>query len=113
MKKLQFLALLMAFSGAALMVTSCDKGDDCGDTPPTYNSEMKAIIDAKCVSCHKTGGPAESVGVYSTYASMKPYFEQSWKEIDAGRMPQAGFPQLTDAEKSAYECWKNAGFPEN
>ena len=89
MKKFQFLALMMAFS------------------------EMKAIIDAKCANCHKTGGIAESSGVYTTYSEMKPNLAQSWTEINAGRMPQAGFPQLTDAEKAAYECWKNAGFPEN
>lgn len=113
MKKFQFLALMMAFSGTALMVTSCDKSDNCGDTPPTYTSEIKAIIDAKCANCHKTGGVAESSGVYTTYNDLKPNLAQSWTEIDAGRMPQAGFPQLTDAEKAAYECWKNAGFPEN
>ena len=113
MKKTQFLGLVFALSGTVLFITSCDKSDNCGDTPPTYTSELKAIIDAKCVTCHKAGGAAESVGIYSTYNEMKPNFSKAWTEVSAGRMPQAGTPQLTEAEKDAFECWKNAGFPEN
>ncbi len=110
MKKAKLFLLSCSVLGAVFFVASCDKGGDCDGTPPTYDGEMKAIIDSKCGNCHKVGGTAESSGVYTTYASMKPNFTQSWEEINAGRMPKTG--SLTDAQKQAFECWKDAGFPE-
>ncbi len=114
MKK-TFLFVAITFSvGFTALITSCgsDPALDCSTYNSTYNTNMKAIIDAKCVTCHKAGGSAESVGIYSTYALMKPNFSKAWEEIDAGRMPQSGSPKLTDQEKEAFECWKNGGFKE-
>jgi cytochrome c553 len=110
-KSTLFVALLC---GTVALNTQCGKGgeENCS-TPSTYNSNMKAIIDAKCVTCHKVGGTAEAIGVYSTYAGMQSNLEESWNQVDQGKMPKSGSPQLTDAEKTAWECWKNAGFPEN
>jgi uncharacterized membrane protein len=113
MKKTKMLLLACSILGTVFLAVSCDKGNDCGDAPPTYTSEMKAIIDAKCVNCHKAGGSAESIGIYSTYNEMKPNFASSWQEVKAGRMPKGGGAKLTDAEKDAFECWQKAGFPEN
>ncbi len=110
MKKAKLLLLSCTIMGALFTLASCDKSDKCGDNPPTYDGELKAIIDAKCTTCHKAGGTAESVGIYSTYAEMKPHFAKSWEEVDAGRMPKTG--SLTDAQKEAFECWQAAGFPE-
>jgi uncharacterized membrane protein len=114
MKK-TFLFVATTFSiGLAAIITSCnpDPKLDCSTYNSTYNTNMKAIIDAKCVTCHKAGGSAESLGIYSTYAQMKPNFSKAWTEVDAGRMPQSGSPKLTDKEKEAFECWKNGGFKE-
>jgi hypothetical protein len=114
MKK-TFLFVAITFCiGFSALITSCgsDPALDCSTINSTYNTNMKAIIDAKCATCHKAGGSAESLGIYSTYAEMKPNFEKAWEEIDKGRMPQKGSPQLTDAEKEAFECWKNGGFKE-
>lgn len=111
--------LIPAVAGAVLsgivLFSACGKDDnvDCTKYNSTYNSNMKAIIDAKCVTCHKVGGSAENEGDYSTYSKMKPHFSKAWSEVDAGSMPKSGSPKLTDAEKEAFECWKNAGFPEN
>lgn len=114
MKKLFFFSGL-CLTAAVLLFSACGKDSnvDCSKYNSTYNSNMKAIIDDKCVGCHSNGGSAESSGDYSTYAKMKPYFAKSWAEIDAGRMPEVGSTPLTDAEKEAFECWKTAGFPEN
>lgn len=97
-----------------LLSSKCkESSDPCGDTTSTYNSNMKAIIDNKCVSCHNPSGSAATVGDYTSYNGIKPKFtdDKLWKEIEAGRMPKTG--SLTSAEKNAFECWKDAGYPEN
>jgi hypothetical protein len=109
-----FLSVIMMGCLAFSMV-SCDSDPnvDCSKYNSTYDSNMKAIINAKCVqSCHVVGGEAEPNGIYTSYASMKSNLTQTWEEISAERMPKPGSPQLTDAEKEAWECWKNAGYPE-
>lgn len=116
MKKIISFSLFIATALAVLSTGACGKDDklDCSKYNSTYNSNMKAIIDAKCAaSCHIAGGSAEGSGIYTSYNAMKPALDKMWAEVKAGRMPQPGSPELTDAEKEAFECWSNAGFPEN
>jgi hypothetical protein len=115
MKKTLVFLTFTLLSGFIFLNGSCKKEStlDCSKYNSTYNSNMKAIIEAKCTpSCHIVGGDAETSGIYTSYSSMKSSLSKTWEEINAGRMPQSGSPQLTDAEKEAWECWKNAGFPE-
>lgn len=115
-KRTSLLASSLAFI-ATLAVVACEKEGtttvDCNKYNSTYNSNMKAIIDSKCGTCHTTGGSAQFSGVYDTYADMKNGLDVMWLEIKEGRMPQPGSTPLTDAEKEAFECWEKAGFPEN
>jgi mono/diheme cytochrome c family protein len=101
-------ALLIMIS---IITVSCDKDRDCASEPATYTAEMKAIIDAKCVTCHKVGGSAEALGIYTSYLSMTPNLDAIWKEVDEGRMPKGG--KLSAEELDAFRCWQAAGFPEN
>lgn len=102
---------------AILTAISCTKEStstvDCNKYNSTYNSNMKAIIDAKCGTCHTAGGSAQFSGVYDSYADMKNGLDVMWLEIKEGRMPQPGSTPLTAEEKEAFECWEKAGFPEN
>lgn len=112
-KALLIFPALMLLLVAILGSTSCDKAVNCDELNATYNNKMKAIIDAKCVTCHKLGGQAESVGIYTSYNSMKPNFESAWTQVNTGKMPPAGSPDLSSDEKDAFECWSNSNFPEN
>ncbi len=102
---------------ALLATVGCDKEStttvDCNKYNSTYNSNMKAIIDSKCGTCHTAGGSAQFSGIYDSYSDMKNGLDVMWLEIKEGRMPQPGSTPLTDAEKEAFECWEKAGFPEN
>jgi hypothetical protein len=115
MTKKHIFGLLLGagFLGSVLFSAACGDDDavDCDTLKSTYNSNMKGIIDAKCVTCHKAGGTAATIGIYTTYNDMKPFFNAAWDEVNADRMPKDG--PLTDEQKNAWECWKNAGFPEN
>ena len=111
-------AIVLFSSLAALMMaiissTACEKGVDCTELNATYDNKMKAIIDAKCVSCHKVGGTGAGVGIYTSYNSLKPNLEAAWNSVKTGQMPEAGSPKLTDEEKDAWECWAGSNFPEN
>jgi cytochrome c553 len=111
MKKNMLICLSLIVVTIAVFVACGSKERNCADEPATYTGEMKAIIDAKCATCHKAGGTAATIGIYTSYATMQPNLDASWEEVKAGRMPKGN--KLTDAEKEAWECWQAANFPEN
>ncbi|MNQ18855.1 hypothetical protein D3C85_319080 [compost metagenome] len=79
MKKVKTMCSVLV---VALAVISCSGGDDSSttETPPptggggtvtnpTYTANIKAIIDANCVSCHAPGGENSTVPL-QTYAQV-------------------------------------------
>lgn len=91
-----------------------DPDVDCTNVTANYNQHMKAIMDAKCCTCHSTGGEAEHHGIYTSYLAAKSEFPHCYEHaILEGEMPPSDAPQLTQAEKDLWVCWKKAGYPEN
>lgn len=91
----------------ALFLSNCKKKSSitCDGSAPTYNSYVKAIVDANCVSCH---------GSYSTYVGLSTITSNGKfeKEVLTYRtMPKGG--SLTDDQLTKLQCWVNNGFPEN
>ncbi len=86
------------------------------DNGITYLKDAKAILDAKCANCHGVpaagGSPAtfrldryetaDLPGAFSKAASVA-------ARVEAGTMPQAGSPALTDAEKRTLLDWVRGG----
>ena len=82
---------------------------------PTYTTNIKTIVNAKCSvsGCHN--GSANIVN-FGSYAPLK-------ERADNGRirsyifelkiMPPASASQLTDAEKDVIKCWLDNDAPEN
>ena len=78
MKKVKAICSVLV---VALAVMSCSGGDDSSSTEtpppggggtvtnPTYTANIKAIIDANCVSCHRPGGENSGVPL-ETYAQV-------------------------------------------
>lgn len=78
MKKVKAICSVLVVALAAM---SCSGGDDSSttETPPpagggtvtnpTYTANIKAIIDANCVSCHRSGGENSGV-LLQTYAQV-------------------------------------------
>ena len=108
---------------AALAANACKKDNnkvDCGQvTGATFVSnsgKIQAIIASKCTNgnCHGIGGDGTEHWTYnSEYDSLTPHFEHMYEAVVIEKeMPQAGSPQLTQEELDAFECWKQAGFPE-
>lgn len=97
---------------------------DCPGPVPTYDQEIRPIIEATCAysGCHLGGAP----GLYNNYAGMLPNLESGIFEertIDLRADPSVGMPpdyapadrprDLTPEELQLIECWLAAGYPEN
>lgn len=115
------------FSVAGLMLLSvglmqCKKEDiqvyDCTGVAPTYNSTVKAILDASCASagCHNAASKAKGIDL-SSYAQAKNTIAkdnflgaiQHKSGYDA--MPK-GSAKLDDATIRILSCWVQNGLPE-
>ncbi|MEM1216417.1 MAG: hypothetical protein AAGJ82_12070 [Bacteroidota bacterium] len=96
---------------------------DCGEGVPTYEVEVRPIIEATCAysGCHLGSAP----GIYDSYEGLLPSLEDnSFRErvISQRANPTVGMPpnyapegraeDLTEEELNIIECWLEAGYPE-
>ena len=115
MKKILFLSLIV------IVLFSCKKEkaaepkiavntSNC-DTTITYTSQIKAIIDSKCVSCHAGSGPGPHD--YRTYLGFKPHVDDGHinnRVVVLQDMPQGS--SLSSADISTISCWIQNGAKE-
>lgn len=113
--------LSLAFVFAILLI-SCKKDPvdmtDCGGIMPTYNADIKAILDASCAKsgCHDAITSQNGVNL-STYASA---FAISREDRFLGVIqhksgyPQMPFdgPKLPNATIELLTCWVQNGSPQ-
>ena len=71
----------------------------------SYDGKIKALLQAKCVVCHKPGGTPPDV---STYDTAKAAGDASLKTIEDGSMPTAG--ALPAADQAAFKAWVTGGY---
>ena len=98
-----------------LSFASCNKTESpvCDGSSPTYDDDIKVIIDNNCTSCHDAGS---SDGDYTTYAAFSAHrsngkFESS--VLIKQDMPQSSNNSLTQDQLNKIQCWVENGFPEN
>ena len=99
----------IALGTSAAFVHSCKKKTQkltpsCNGGTATYNTNVKSIIDAQCVSCHSG---------YSSYSGLSGVLNSgSFKQhvLTNQDMPQNG--QLTQDQINTIQCWSDAGFPQ-
>lgn len=109
-----FVALLFTITVFNACSNDSDTDVNCTNVTATYNSNMKSIIDSKCATCHAAGSSAEAHGVYTSYSTLEDDLSHAYEHaILEGEMPPVGSPQLTQAEKDLWVCWKEAGYPES
>lgn len=97
-------------------VVNPDSGGDDGGTGSTagltYGSAMKSIIDSKCATagCHAPSATFPDLSVYSTTAN---YDQSVTRILDAtAPMPPNSATPLTADEKTKWQDWKAAGYPQ-
>ena len=124
MKKITILTL---FAGI-LLFNSCDDNEPkpstnnqpqalCDSLNITYNTHVKAIVDANCNTayCHAAGVGGFKLGTYAEVktAAEKPNFLGAIKHEDGYEAMPKGQPKLSDNFIQQFECWEKTGFKEN
>jgi uncharacterized membrane protein len=116
-----FVFIVFTFNGCVK-----DKGKNPSQPAPnpdvcdsaTYNLKIKAIVDAKCASCHSpAGGPAGNTNLtnYAQVSSKASRIKVRAIDPNPNPMPPAsvtGTAVLTSQEKSLLQCWIDKGTPE-
>ena len=89
-----------------LVLSGCNKREvSCDGSTRTYDADIKAIIDASCVSCHSE---------YSDYAGVKSSVDNGSFErevISKQTMPRG--TKLSEVDLTKIQCWLEQGAPEN
>jgi len=91
-------------------VVACRKNKNkitpvCDGTNATYNSTVKAIVNASCVGCHSS---------YSTYSGLSSITSNG--QFNSHVLKDQDMPKgatLTADQLNKLQCWLEAGFPEN
>ena len=117
MKKNLFTALLLGICMVSCESSTYDEVSN-GEVPTekiTYTKHVKAIMEAKCTSCHSTGGSASSRPL-NTYQQVSGSINQIIDRIqrpagDPLRMPQGGTMSATDI--ATIVKWKEDGLLQN
>jgi hypothetical protein len=104
---------------AALLASIPGVAHDIITTKITWSREVSRIAYARCLECHRDGGPAFSL---ATYAEARPWAKAIKEEVLSRRMPPwnavKGFGQfrndrgLTQEELSLIAEWVEGGAPE-
>ena len=102
-----------------LAVCTSVPAHDIITTPITYTREIYRIFQARCLSCHRQGGAAFSLG---TYNEARPWAEAVKEEVLARTMPPWGAVKgfgdfrndqaLTPEQIEVIESWADGGVPE-
>jgi mono/diheme cytochrome c family protein len=108
----------------ALIVVSLSlatlRGHDLITTRVTWNAEVKRIVQARCVSCHSSGGRAPMA--LTTYKESRPWARAIKEEVLTRRMPKwhamrgygsfSNDPSLSSFEIALIAAWVDGGAPE-
>lgn len=116
MKKLETLAILITL--VVFISCSSDSLDDNPNTDPpativTYEGTVKAIIDGKCLACHKNPPINNAPMSLTTYQNVRDAVTGRGliSQVESGAMPPVG-SDLTDAQVKSIKDWQTGGFKE-
>ncbi len=89
--------------------TNCDT---CATVKVKYSSDVKAIFDAHCISCHSTSGTNQSPFL-DTYINSKNAVQLGdvINRINGvGNLMPDGGPKMSDANIALVQKWKTDGY---
>jgi hypothetical protein len=85
-----------------------DLPQSCPSPAPGWAQDIAPVIEARCATCHATGGVAASTPL-TTHAEVFSRKGSVLNQIHACKMPQASAPQLSAAERAAVQEWLVCG----
>lgn len=117
MKKILTSLVLLSLLYSCDNATFVPSGNDCAEIP-TYDTNMKVIVDTYCSysGCHD--GQSGVQGDYTSYEGMKIHFDGAImnRVIELRNMPPSyatGEIALSEEDYMLFNCWVSAEFPEN
>ena len=119
MKRTKIICTFLTLLGFSLvLVVACKKEEkeeiiDCSGVSPSYNSDIKPIINANCLSsgCHNS---ASGNGDYTSYIGLNAVASSGALEsriVTNKTMPPTGPLSLEDRKK--IKCWISSGAHNN
>ncbi len=117
--KMDLTKTVVFFALTAISIFSCKKEEyftpKCDGSNPTYNADIKTIIDANCMGsfCHSSG---KKRGDFTSYEGLETVLNNGVfvnRVLDKQDMPNGNNKTLTQEEINTIQCWTNNGFPEN
>jgi hypothetical protein len=85
----------------------------CPSSPPSWASEVQAIINLRCNACHGVGGIEQSKWNFSTYQGVHNNFGSVLNQIYGCTMPPADAAAPTPDERLALLEWLVCRAPNN
>jgi hypothetical protein len=98
-------------TGASTGACPNDLPASCPADAAGYQATVAPLIAARCGECHVPGGP--SVHYLQTYAEVYALRGACLDQVYACKMPQAGYPQLTETERQELLGWLVCGAPDD
>ena len=113
---------MMRFTAASLVLFSVLRGSiaSAADNAPTYNRDVRPILERNCTGCHRPGqiGPIN----FTSYETTRPWAMQIKQVVAAKKMPPAVTSPhyivftkddaLSQGEIDVIVRWVDAGAPE-
>ena len=114
--------LLIAATIIVITIYSCESRtyeeiEEKAPTNPTYNADVKIIIDDKCVSCHNPNAIDNQLPYLETYSEVKDACTNDnlicrIEGTACGTiMPTSGI--MPSVKINTIKNWKNQNYPEN
>jgi hypothetical protein len=85
----------------------------CPSSPPSWASEVQAIINLRCNACHGVGGIEQSKWNFSTYQGVHNNFGSVLNQVYGCTMPPADAAAPTSDERLALLEWLVCRAPNN
>jgi uncharacterized membrane protein len=89
-----------------------DVPQGCPAVVPSYQNQIAAIVEARCVVCHQPVGPGAEwpLGSWGGISSVS---DDALSLVASCKMPEADAGQLTPDERQALLNWLTCGAPDN
>jgi len=92
---------------------------DCDTLTVNYTSDIRPIIDQRCLDCHNNT-PNEGAASYASYSQIRTYLDGNKKGFmesithtgSSKPMPEDN-PKLSECEIAQLRIWIQNGYPEN
>lgn len=109
--------IILLCASVSFLLGSCTKNTtsntDCSTVSVTYKTNMQPLVSSKCATtgCHNASSKNGDLTTYSGLFAKYQSGDLKREVVTNKTMPQNG--SLSTAELQQFECWINAGAPNN